>query len=44
MDSAYRELMARYGNAVTGGYRLRVVGNEIYVTERVNNMLFRKQH
>ncbi|MDE6705442.1 MAG: class I SAM-dependent methyltransferase [Treponemataceae bacterium] len=43
MDSAYRELMARYGDAVTGGYHLRVVGDEIYVTERVNNMLFRKQ-
>lgn len=44
MDGAYRELMARYGEAVTGGYHLRIVGDEIYVTERVNNMLFRKRH
>lgn len=44
MDCAYRELMVRYGDAVSGGYNLRVVGDEIYVTERVNNMLFRKQN
>lgn len=43
-DTAYGfdELLKKYDKDVIKGYDLQVIGNEIYVTERVNNLLFCK--
>lgn len=43
-DTAYGfdELLKRFDKEVIAGYELEVLGNEIYVTERVNNLLFCK--
>lgn len=43
-DTAYgfEELLSKYDKDVIAGYELDIVGNEIYVTERVNNLLFFK--
>ena len=40
---AYQELIAQYSREITDGYALQIDGDEIYVTEQVNNMLFRKK-
>ena len=36
------ELLEKYDEKVIAGYDLEIIGNEIYVTEKVNNILFRK--
>lgn len=43
-DTAYGfdELLDRYSREVIEGYSLEITGNEIYVTEQVNNLLFHK--
>lgn len=43
-DTAYgfEELLNKYNKDVIAGYELEIVENEIYVTERVNNLLFGK--
>lgn len=44
-DTAYGfdELLKEHDKEIVEGYELEVVGNEIYITEQVNNMLFCKQ-
>ncbi len=44
-DTAYGfdELLTKYDTEVIESYELEIVGNEIYVTEQVNNLLFWKQ-
>lgn len=44
-DTAYgfEELLNRYDKDIISGYELEIVENEIYVTERVNNLLFCKE-
>lgn len=43
-DTAYgfEELLDKYSKEVIDGYKLEIIGNEIYVTEQVNNLLFHK--
>ena len=43
-DTAYGfdELMKKFNRDIIAGYDLEIVGNEIYVTEKVNNLLFVK--
>ena len=43
-DTAYgfEELLSKYDKDIISGYELEIVGNEIYLTERVNNLLFSK--
>ena len=43
-DTAYGfdELMKKFDQDIIAGYDLEIVGNEIYVTEKVNNLLFVK--
>lgn len=43
-DTAYGfdELIKKFDKDIIAGYKLEVVGNEIYVTEKVNNVLFCK--
>lgn len=38
----FDELLTKYSKEVIKGYKLEVVGNEIYVTEQVNNLLLKK--
>lgn len=38
----FDELLTKYSKEVIEGYKLNIVGNEIYVTEQVNNLLFKK--
>lgn len=44
-DTAYGfdELLKKHDKEIVGSYELEVVGNEIYITEQVNNILFYKQ-
>lgn len=44
-DTAYgfEELLNKYNQDAIASYELEIVENEIYVTERVNNLLFGKQ-
>ena len=44
-DTAYGfdELLKKHDKEIIESYELEVVGNEIYITERVNNILFCKQ-
>ena len=44
-DTAYgfNELVRRYDKNIIKGYMLKISGNEIYVTEQVNNLLFGKR-
>ena len=42
-EKIYTEIMKRYDPGIVGGYGLEMIGDEIYVTERVNNILFRKR-
>lgn len=44
-DTAYGfdELLKKHDKEIIDSYELEVVGNEIYITERVNNILFCKQ-
>lgn len=44
-DTAYGfdELLDKYDSEIIKGYDLEINGNEIYVTEQVNNLLFYKQ-
>lgn len=44
-DTAYGfdELIKKHDKSIIDSYRLEVVENEIYITEQVNNVLFRKQ-
>lgn len=41
-EPVYQEICSRYAPEIAAGYDLQITGNEIYVTEQVNNMLFRK--
>ncbi len=43
-DTAYgfEELLNKYDKDIIAGYELEIIENEIYVTERVNNLLFCK--
>lgn len=43
-DTAYGfdELIKKYDKDTIAGYELEIIGNEIYVTEKVNNVLFCK--
>lgn len=43
-DTAYGfdELLQKYDKDIIAGYELEIIGNEIYVTEKVNNVLFCK--
>ena len=43
MDCAYQEIMRKYDHKITDGYDLQMMDNEIYITEQVNNMLFRRR-
>lgn len=36
----FDELLEKYDEKVIAGYDLEIIGNEIYVTEKVNNLLF----
>ena len=38
----FDELMKKFDQDIIAGYDLEIVGNEIYVTEKVNNLLFVK--
>lgn len=44
-DTAYGfdELLRKHDKEIIEGYELEVMGDEIYITERVNNLLFCKQ-
>ena len=44
-DTAYGfdELLKKYDKSIIDSYELEILGNEIYVTEQVNNLLFCKQ-
>ncbi|MBS7007436.1 class I SAM-dependent methyltransferase [Anaerostipes sp.] len=44
-DSAYRfdELLKKHDKNIIESYKLEILGNEIYITEQVNNVLFCKQ-
>lgn len=44
-DTAYGfdELLKKYDKEIVESYELKVVGNEIYITEQVNNILFCKR-
>ena len=44
-DTAYGfdELLKKHDKKIVESYKLEVVGNEIYITERVNNILFFKR-
>lgn len=43
-DTAYgfEELLTKHDKSIIDSYKLEVIGNEIYVTEKVNNLLFVK--
>ena len=38
----FDELLEKYDKEIIAGYDLEIIGNEIYVTEKVNNLLFCK--
>lgn len=44
-DTAFEfdELLKKHDKKIVEGYELEVVGNEIYITEQVNNILFCKR-
>ena len=39
----FDELLKKHDKKIVEGYELEVVGDEIYITEQVNNILFFKQ-
>ena len=39
----FDELLKKHDKEIIESYGLKIVGNEIYITERVNNILFYKQ-
>ena len=39
----FEELLNKYNKDIIASYKLEIIENEIYVTERVNNLLFCKQ-
>lgn len=43
-DTAYgfQELLKKHDKSIIESYQLNVLGNEIYITEQVNNILFRR--
>ena len=41
-EPAYQEIIRRHGRAVADAYEITVAGDEIYITEQVNNLLFQK--
>lgn len=41
-EPAYQEIIQRYGAKNAESYAVETVGDEIFITEQVNNMLFRK--
>lgn len=40
IDSAYQDIMRKYDNKIVDGYDLQIIDDKIYITEKVNNMLF----
>lgn len=39
-EPAYQEIIRQYGSAAAESYAVQTVGDEIFITEQVNNMLF----
>ena len=39
----FDKLLNKYNKDIIEGYKLEIIGDEIYVTEQVNNLLFHKQ-
>ena len=42
-ECVYHDIMARHERTVVDGYEIKITGDEIFVTERVNNVLFVKR-
>lgn len=42
-ERVYHDIMARHERTVVDGYEIKITGDEIFVTERVNNVLFVKR-
>ena len=40
----YEEILARHEKSIVDSYKLTQTEDEIWVTEQVNNLLFRKEH
>ena len=38
----FNDIMRRFAKEVTDGYLLKITDNEIWITEKVNNLLFQK--
>lgn len=38
----FGEIMERFDESIIKGYDIETVGDEIFITEKVNNLLFRK--
>ena len=40
----YEEILARHEKSIVDSFKLTQTEDEIWVTEQVNNLLFRKEH
>ena len=38
----FDDIISRHNEVVIRGYEVEIVGDEIWITEKVNNLLFRK--
>ena len=38
----FNDIMRKFAKEVTDGYLLKITDNEIWITEKVNNLLFQK--